>query len=326
MEITDTEYLQFQNKGSNDLILAFMPFGVPKGKFAMSNALKNCSFDVLYINCKDNLFYLEGVEGLGDCLGTTLDRLKDIVNAYQVKGKVVALGSSMGGNGAIHYGGLSNVDIIIAFGYKASINELSYTFKNNENKNRVNHIPQYTKILRDTESEVFLMSGDNEVTDYISMCMAPNKDNIKRLLYSSMDHYLMTYMDALYGLDALVGHIFDGDFTVTEIAYTPTISSFCANLLRESFVKTSIDERILNRNNTPLIDHEKAAFLSAISRIEFSDKYNDCMYESLSLKIMPAMLIRLFKKKLITKTACLKALSRVVNKSYTPDYITNNVK
>ncbi len=106
-------YHELIEKGQSDLIIIFSSIDCEPSKFRFYRAFINNNADLLFLNCKNNDWFLNGIPSLGEDLDSSLLSIKRIIekNKYE---RVVTFGSSMGAFGAIMYGSSLNVDKIFA--------------------------------------------------------------------------------------------------------------------------------------------------------------------------------------------------------------------
>lgn len=287
-----SDYFNYVNNNSNELIVVFSPFAVPVGKFGFSGAFSKDDCDYLFLNCPDNLFYLEGVPGLGANVEETLSAISEMISKYKGD-RICFFGSSMGANGALHYGSLLGINNIIAFSAKSNIEILSYTFKHNRHSSRIKYIPDYVSMVSEAKSKIWLIAGDNEFTDYISLCMFPTKFNIVKLLSHGSDHYLVRKIHEYYGLHSVVKEMLQGEFIGNF--YTPSISSAIASSLMNANKYSKIPEHLKNPNLAPVGNLERAAYYLALAKIETTKNARFYIDKGLIASKLPSLLLKKFR-------------------------------
>lgn len=113
-------------KGSSTLIVSFggirQGLGIPVFEFYKILDVFDC--DKIFIKDNHQAWYQRGVNKELNNVPKLLNYLQGIINKQAYK-KVVFLGNSMGGFGAILFGVLLNVDRIIAFSPQTYINKLN---------------------------------------------------------------------------------------------------------------------------------------------------------------------------------------------------------
>ncbi len=100
--------------GTTRTLFAFSHVGYPIGKFALSHELAGIDANIVFVNTKDNSWYQAGAGDdfptIGD-LKTALAYIRDELSASQS----YTVGMSMGGYAAALFGGLLEVDAVLAF-------------------------------------------------------------------------------------------------------------------------------------------------------------------------------------------------------------------
>jgi hypothetical protein len=109
-------YEKIENNARN-LLVPFASNGLQhfaQPIFEFNKSLKKLNFDadVLFLKDARREWYLGGLEGMGSNIDENLDFLKNEFAKYD---KVICMGCSAGGYGALLYGSLLNVDAVIAF-------------------------------------------------------------------------------------------------------------------------------------------------------------------------------------------------------------------
>jgi len=97
--------------GANNLVVSFA--SVNHNGFERKKSLVRMSeeidIDILYLR---GGWYIGGVSGIGKKVDDAISYFKDIFSKYE---KIICVGSSAGGYGAILYGSLLNVDVVVAY-------------------------------------------------------------------------------------------------------------------------------------------------------------------------------------------------------------------
>jgi len=157
-------YFKYSVGKSIGLVLAFSYFGMPSGKFSLNGVFNNSSFDVLFLKCENDLFYLNGIPGLGG-VEESVSVISELVRHYEVRDiKTISIGSSMGANGALQYGVLCGTDYIFCSGLREDIQNLSNTFRKNKYACDVKEYVPYSSLLDSYDGKAYLCCGDHEVS------------------------------------------------------------------------------------------------------------------------------------------------------------------
>ncbi|MEY8213035.1 MAG: hypothetical protein RPR97_00990 [Colwellia sp.] len=104
---------KFLNRNSNELFIVFSSINCPEGKFRFFKSFSERKSSVLYLNCDENSWYIEGVPSLGMNMAQTIESIRTIIDENEIE-RVATFGSSMGAYGAILYGALLHVSKIYA--------------------------------------------------------------------------------------------------------------------------------------------------------------------------------------------------------------------
>ena len=106
-------YQNVTKKKSSEQVIVFSSINCPEGQFRFYRAFMEQERSVLFLNCKNNSWYLEGVPSLGNDLSSTLNAISKILLENNFS-RISTFGSSMGGYGAILYGAMLGVHSIYA--------------------------------------------------------------------------------------------------------------------------------------------------------------------------------------------------------------------
>ena len=99
-----THYIRIdRHKNSRDALIVFSHAGYPAGKFAMTNALRDVSINKIFVNCKDNSWYQQGVPGASDTIDGTTEHLARLLKDMRIK-RSATIGMSMGGYASLLFG------------------------------------------------------------------------------------------------------------------------------------------------------------------------------------------------------------------------------
>lgn len=112
----ENAYEKLENNARNLLVPfasnGLLQFAQPIFEFNKSLKKLNFDADVLFLKDARREWYLGGLDGMGSNIDENLDFLRNEFSKYD---KVICMGCSAGGYGAILYGSLLNVDAVIAF-------------------------------------------------------------------------------------------------------------------------------------------------------------------------------------------------------------------
>lgn len=182
---SDSEYFFYDKKGNNKLYVWFSSIDVPKNRFEMFKTMSSIKdSDVLFLNCKNNSYYIEGVPGLGN-FTKTIEYLKSLVAGYD---SVMFLGNSMGAYGALLYGLFLNVNHIIAYGPELQLGIKGGKY-NAENKRVGYHLYNICQLLsaHKPTGNIHILVGEKAYYDMMGITSLPKMNNL--YLYSIANAY-----------------------------------------------------------------------------------------------------------------------------------------
>lgn len=109
--------------GASDVCIVASAAKTRPGSFMLGNVLADIPVNRIFVNCPNNQWYLDGIPGLGNDLSSSAAALRHIADDLRGEGgKILVLGSSMGGYGAVAMGALMQADIVFATGVEFILN------------------------------------------------------------------------------------------------------------------------------------------------------------------------------------------------------------
>ncbi|MGY9047555.1 hypothetical protein P775_00395 [Puniceibacterium antarcticum] len=103
-----------RKEGSKRALFAFSHVGYPAGKFALSHDLAGIDANVIFLNAPENSWYQCGIGDDAPSIDHLSCHLMEIADTLGVS-ESYTVGMSMGGYAAVLFGGLLNVDAVLAF-------------------------------------------------------------------------------------------------------------------------------------------------------------------------------------------------------------------
>lgn len=152
----------------------------------------------LLLNCP-NTWYIEGVPGLAPCPETL---------AEQLSGAALAIGSSMGGFGAVMIGSLAKVERVVAFGA-----EIVTNLPGGYSHEGVRAASPYARLTDLLEDEVHytLIAGEHSPVDVHGLSTVADRPNVNAIVIPGAGHAVVAELKAAGRLDDLVARFQAGD-------------------------------------------------------------------------------------------------------------------
>lgn len=198
-----SDYCMVQKKYEKaNTIIVFSAKFTPKGKFRFTHALEDFDGNVIYLNSKKgNDWYTEGVEGLGDSYSNAAESLKKMVKQYAGdKDKILTLGGSMGGYGAMLYGSIIDADYSLATG-----TELITTLFGGRSfplKEKINFL-ELRKIISGSSCQHHLCTGAKDPVDMLNYSYCWDCPKISWYIFKNQPHEVIMYMHNKYNIAIL---------------------------------------------------------------------------------------------------------------------------
>ena len=101
--------------GAERLVVVFSHIHEPKGRFSLYHSFRAVPAHRLFVNAPGNVWYRNGIPGLGDSVEQTAASLALLASTLSPR-TVVTAGCSMGGYAALLFGALLGADAMLAFG------------------------------------------------------------------------------------------------------------------------------------------------------------------------------------------------------------------
>lgn len=94
-------YLKIDKRGFKKTILVFSSINTIAGRFRFDRALNDVEANIIYLNCPNNSWYLQGIPDLGSSLDESRIELEKILQKEFSDNQLYAFGSSMGAAGLL---------------------------------------------------------------------------------------------------------------------------------------------------------------------------------------------------------------------------------
>lgn len=205
-----SDYFEIKRCETSDVvIIAFSAIDTLPGKFMFWHVLSKVEANIIFLNCANNSWYIDGVPSLGVDLISTLKSIESIICEIGAK-RVVTIGSSMGGYGALLYGAMLGVDHVIATGTETVLNV--------DGGNSILWLKGRTltqnifDIINKNKTSVHLLYGEWYAPDLA--CAQAILDRCPSVRVSSVrnfGHDIPAYLENKYGLDNIIQKEILGD-------------------------------------------------------------------------------------------------------------------
>ncbi|MDP9688889.1 UNVERIFIED_ORG: hypothetical protein J2W82_002550 [Pseudomonas mohnii] len=197
-----TDYYKIQDKNAEKTVIVFSSIHTLPGKFRFERQFANLDINVIFLNCPNNSWYLQGVPGLGDSLSTTRDAIKNIIDTTFPDSKVFALGSSMGASGLI--GITSGLNIERAFAFCPEIDLFKkYSFSANYYKGAITKQRDLWSELRECKN-LHIFYGEECESDLNQLCSLKIQTDIPLQTFAHEGHGTIEAIFLTEGLDGIL--------------------------------------------------------------------------------------------------------------------------
>ena len=218
--IVDSPYvLAHQHPTSPHVVVAFSSVDTPTGKFGYSRTLRSVDASIVFLNCPDSRWYLDGVPGLGADPVEAAAALRKLVDRLRgPDGRVVVIGSSMGGYGAVVYGALAGVDFVFAASVEFILNIEGGT-SIQRLKGRQPVFPAI-RILAEAKVPMLILYGERAFPDMVcahhaAFALSGSPVAIQSL--KNLPHSVPLHLHARYGIGKLAGAMTQGQLRLDEV-------------------------------------------------------------------------------------------------------------
>lgn len=206
VHLLNPEHYLWRGKDVNDkrLFVVFSSRGAGPGDFSFYKTFDSLNVNVLHITPSDFSWYQKGLVGLGDTLPIAFKSLSEKLDDFCIKHnieKIICVGASMGGYGALAYGALSSRKIattIIVFGTETVLNLPGS--KSSESKFDVLEKFKDIRFLDYSNLDVNMIFGEYDLVDsYCALSMRHDK-NFSFYSCSSAAHVVPEYLNNQVGI------------------------------------------------------------------------------------------------------------------------------
>ncbi len=198
----NTDYYKIQDKNAKKTIIVFSSIHTLPGRFRFERQLSNLDVNVIFLNCPNNSWYLQGVPGLGDSLSSTREAIKSLIETRFSDSKVFAFGSSMGASGLI--GITAGLEIERSFAFCPEIDLFGkYSFSSNYYKGPKTDFRDLWAELRDCEN-LSIFYGEECESDLNQLCSLKNLTDIPLQTFAHEGHGTIEAIFLSEGMDGIL--------------------------------------------------------------------------------------------------------------------------
>ena len=160
----------------------------------------------IMLNCRQNTWYLSGIEDFSDDFDSTLQKLKQLLAQYSSNS--LFIGSSMGGYGALLYGSLCKAERIICFATEIITNlPGGFSSGNLAHLDKDSGFYCLEKYIKNTSSKIDLITGEFNPTDLYCAFSVKDYGNVKIHVIKNTAHAVV---QSLKAQDLLPGIVDNG--------------------------------------------------------------------------------------------------------------------
>lgn len=217
----NSQYIKVVDNNSTNTIVYFSSVNVPAGKFNGTNAIGEIDANLIFVNCKDNSWYLSEIPNFSNDvreLGINLKKLTTQLNQGKSDSTTLYFGGSMGGYGALLYGCINNADKIIATGVELSLTKPNgYAATLSSFDFSAIELPDIPTITRNSYSEIDLIFGEGAPLDYADLDSLYNIQNVNIISVPNCAHKVPVVLENTLGISNLLAATLKGEKPLEKI-------------------------------------------------------------------------------------------------------------
>lgn len=251
----NSPYVKVIDKKSANTIVYFSSVNVPIGKFNGTNAIEGIDANLIFLNCKDNSWYLSEIPGFSrdvSELSKNIKELTDQLGNGKINPYTLYYGGSMGGYGALLYGSMNNADKVIATGVELNLRKQtgyastlsSYDFSSIE-------LPDIATIAKNSQTDIDLLFGEASPEDYEDLHSLSNIENVHIYSIPNCAHKVPVVIEKTLGIKNFLISTLEKKSPLRNIegklSKFPLILKMLSGLV--NFNPDTLVEILANRNN-----------------------------------------------------------------------------
>ena len=202
-KIAGSSYHFLPRAGSETLVIFFSGTGKRNGKFDFWKVGNSLEDNVLFVSDGRNLWYQEGVGGLGNTIEKAVVNIRRWCRALGVK-QIVTVGASMGGYGAVLYGSLLKAKVL-ALSFDSILRlPTSPSAKHMPADARALH-PDLVPIVENSGARVHIYAGEMYTMDIVGALRMAGLPSVTITTLRGVDHSSARFLENKIGLKVLIG-------------------------------------------------------------------------------------------------------------------------
>lgn len=220
--VIESPYCRIVVRNHPETIVSFSAILCPAGKFYTSRIFSEIPQNVVFLNCPNNSWYLEGIPGLGNSIPQAAQRLQSILDHLGIGNtRKLFWGGSMGGFGAVVFGALANADLVVATGAELALlvegGNSELILRKLQGRTEFPELP-IESWIKQSKARFYLYSGEFAYHDLVSALRILDFPAVQMTTLKDFGHPLPGYLEEVYGLYTfLSAHLSnDAAFTFTR--------------------------------------------------------------------------------------------------------------
>lgn len=195
----DGPHFKIVPKPASDTLFVFFS-GTDKtnGRFDFWRVGERIGTHVLFLNNGRNEWYQNGVPGFGDSIEGTAKAINNTASFLGAK-KIVMVGVSMGGFGAVLFGTLLETKVV-AFGYDAVIKLPGTRSLKRMPKNVAINVPDVRPVVEKSKAKILHIAGEVDALDLMAAYHMQGLRNVEVITLRGVGHGGAPFIEAKFGL------------------------------------------------------------------------------------------------------------------------------
>lgn len=193
---------------SVNVLFVFCAVDIPPGQIPGGTRMfrtDRIDANIVILNDPQKVWYLGGIEGLGNDLESTLERIEKIHKSLLGLGGVsIAYGNSMGAFGAVYYGCLLNLDVVLGPGCELLVgNPVGYAYRRVKGKYRR---PDIRNVMLCSRTFCHLVVGEEFLGDVIGCFRVLDLPNVYVQSVKNYGHGVTAYLAIYFDVRRIINN------------------------------------------------------------------------------------------------------------------------